>query len=280
MPSLQLASRNVLLILITSICLDGNFLFSQSTEEIAKALSSIDPTVAKDKFQEVFKNQDWEDVRNQINGANAKSSAEWKSITTKEGWEKYSNLKLAQLKTSLGKFPEETTQLNYKVLKSIPRDGYTIECIAYESRSGGMPLIQISEQNPTGKAQSHFKNLKVVNWNDKSGARAVVNLGGGPRLKPEFPHGVDVYVHDWFGVGKTALVASTRTQDYKSNEKDFKKVSFFTGDESQAKEVKDVPFPQFPKLVDDLPPFSVITRIKKEGGKVLVEGVASENSTV
>ena len=131
MPSLQLASRNVLLILITSICLGGNFLFSQSTEEIAKALSSIDPTVAKDKFQEVFKNQDWEDVRNQINGANAKSSAEWKSITTKEGWEKYSNLKLAQLKTSLGKFPEETTQLNYKVLKSIPRDGYTIECIAY-----------------------------------------------------------------------------------------------------------------------------------------------------
>ena len=67
MPSLQLASRTVLLILITSICLGGNFLFSQSTGEIAKALSSIDPTVAKDKFQEVFKNQDWEDVRNQIN---------------------------------------------------------------------------------------------------------------------------------------------------------------------------------------------------------------------
>ena len=108
-----------------------------------------------------------------------------------------------------------------------------------------------------------------------------MNLGGGPRLKPEFPHGVDVYVHDWFGVGKTALVASTRTQDYKSNEKDFKKVSFFTGDESQAKEVTtDVPFPNFPKLVDDLPPFSVITRIQKEGANILVEGVASDNGTV
>jgi hypothetical protein len=74
-------------------------------------------------------------------------------------------------------------------------DGLTFD----DCRSGGMPLIQISDQNPTGKAQSHFKNLKVVNWNDKSGARAVVNLGGGPRLKPEFPHGVDVYVHYWFG---------------------------------------------------------------------------------
>jgi hypothetical protein len=80
MPSLQLASRNVLLILITSICLGGNFLFSQSTGEIAKALSSIDPTVAKDKFQEVFKNQDWEEVKNQIKNANAKSSVEWNGI--------------------------------------------------------------------------------------------------------------------------------------------------------------------------------------------------------
>jgi hypothetical protein len=141
-------------------------------------------------------------------------------------------------------------------------------------------LIQISDQNPSGKAQSHFKNLKVVNWNDRSNSRAVVNLGGGPRLKPEFPHGVDVYVHDWFGEGRTALVASTRSQDYKSHESEFKKINYFTGDESQAKEVKDVPFPQFPKLVDDLPPFSVITRIQKEGGKVLVEGVSSDNGLI
>ena len=201
MPSLQLASRNVLLILITSICLGGNFLFSQSTEEIAKALSSIDPTVAKDKFQEVFKNQDWEDVRNQINGANAKSSAEWKSITTKEGWEKYSNLKLAQLKTSLGKFPEETTQLNYKVLKSIPRDGYTIECIAYESRSGfwvtanlyrpknvtqAQPGIIICPAHHTPKENKELQEMGGI-WS-RAGCMVLVldNLGHGERRQHPF----------------------------------------------------------------------------------------------
>ena len=201
MPSLQLASRNVLLILITSICLGGNFLFLQSTGEIAKALSSIDPTVAKDKFQEVFKNQDWEEVKNLIKNANAKSSVEWKSITTKEGWEKYSNLKLAQLKTSLGKFPEETTQLNYKVLKSIPRDEYTIECIAYESRAGFWvtanlyrssnptneePGIIICPAHHTPKENKELQEMGTI-W-ARAGCMVLVldNLGHGERRQHPF----------------------------------------------------------------------------------------------
>ncbi|NBY02047.1 MAG: hypothetical protein EBQ87_08720 [Planctomycetes bacterium] len=185
----------------------------------------------------------------------------------------YKNVSISKTNTEPFNRGHDDLSVQYGLLAV---DGLTFD----DCRSGGMPLIQISDQNPTGKAESHFKNLKVVNWNDKSNSRAVVNLGGGPRLKPEFPHGVDVYVHDWFGAGKTALVSSTRAQDYKSNEKDFKKVNFFTGDESQAKEVTGVPFPRFPTPIDDLPPFSVITQIQKEGGKVLVEGVASDNGTV
>ena len=38
-------------------------------------------------------------------------------------------------------------------------DGLTFDGI----RSGdGMPLIQISDDNPTGKAVSHFRNVKVI----------------------------------------------------------------------------------------------------------------------
>lgn len=185
----------------------------------------------------------------------------------------YKNVSISKTNTEPFNRGHDDLSVQYGLLAV---DGLTFD----DCRSGGMPLIQISDQNPTGKAQSHFKNLKVVNWNDRSNSRAVVNLGGGPRLKPEFPHGVDVYVHDWFGEGRTALVASTRSQDYKSHESEFKKISHFTGDESQAKEVKDVPFPQFPKLVDDLPPFSIITRIQKEGGKFLVEGVSSDNGLI
>ncbi len=185
----------------------------------------------------------------------------------------YKNVSISKTNTEPFNRGHDDLSVQYGLLAV---DGLTFD----DCRSGGMPLIQISDQNPSGKAQSHFKNLKVVNWNDRSNSRAVVNLGGGPRLKPEFPHGVDVYVHDWFGEGRTALVASTRSQDYKSHESEFKKINYFTGDESQAKEVKDVPFPQFPKLVDDLPPFSIITRIQKEGGKLLVEGVSSDNGLI
>jgi len=155
-------------------------------------------------------------------------------------------------------------------------DGLTFD----NCRSGGMPLIQISDKNPTGKAESHFRNLKVINWKDNSGNRAVVNLGGGPRLKPDSPHGVDVFVHDWFGPGKNALVVSTRTEDYKNHETDFKQVSFFTGDESRVKEISAISFPQSPKLTDDFLPFSAITRIQKIGTKLLVGGVASDNYSV
>ena len=48
-----------------------------------------------------------------------------------------------------------------------------------------MPLIQISDDNPTGAAVTHMKNVKTVNWNDSSKSKALVNLGGGPRPQPK-----------------------------------------------------------------------------------------------
>ena len=51
-------------------------------------------------------------------------------------------------------------------------------------RSGGMPLIQISDDNLTGNAVSHFRNVKTINRNDNSKQKALANLGGGPRPTP------------------------------------------------------------------------------------------------
>ena len=48
-------------------------------------------------------------------------------------------------------------------------DGLTFD----NCRSGGMPLIQISDDNPTGKAVSHFRNVKTTNWEDSSKERAI-----------------------------------------------------------------------------------------------------------
>src|SRR6185312_14063945 len=91
-------------------------------------------------------------------------------------------------------------------------DGLTFEGI----RSGSqMPLIQISDDNMSGKAETHIRNLKVLTWTGDR-RRAVVNLGGGPRPTPKTEKGVPVYIHDHFGLGVHAKVVSTKTRELKA----------------------------------------------------------------
>ncbi len=147
-------------------------------------------------------------------------------------------------------------------------------------RSGGMPLVQISDDNPTGHAVTHLRNVKTVNWSDGSKERAVANLGGGPRPTPKSEKGVPIYLHDWFGDGRHALVVSTKSGEYKAAPDTFRAEKNLTGNESRVSEVKDVAFPKFPQPADDLPPATVITRVSKEGGKVVVRGSTIDNGAV
>jgi hypothetical protein len=148
-------------------------------------------------------------------------------------------------------------------------------------RSGGMPLIQISDDNPKGVAESHFRNVKTVNWKDGSKAKALVNLGGGPRPKPSTEKGVPIYLHDWFGPGKSALVVSTRSPEYKADPKSFRADFPLTGNESQVKELSNIKLPNPLDIVDDLPPTTVITHVRRiDAGKYVVRGTTADNGTV
>ena len=147
-------------------------------------------------------------------------------------------------------------------------------------RSGGMPLVQISDDNPTGAAATHLRNVRTLNWADTSKARAVVNLGGGPRPTPKSEKGVPVYLHDWFGPGRTALVVSTKSGEFKAGPGAFRAEAPLTGDMSRAAEVTDVAFPEPAPLADDLPPATVITRVVRADGKLTVRGTCIDNGTV
>src|SRR5262249_46306871 len=116
-----------------------------------------------------------------------------------------------------------------------------------------VPLIQISDDNPTGAAESHFRNVRVIDRRDKN-RRALVNLGGGPRPNPKPPHGVPVYLHDWYGPGRHAKVVSTRAKDLVGDGNKYHAEPPLTGDESRVAEVRDVPFPALLSPADDLPP--------------------------
>src|SRR5262249_6806195 len=155
-------------------------------------------------------------------------------------------------------------------------DGLTFTGI----RSGdSMPLIQISDDNPTGLADSHFRNVKTVNWTGSKG-RALVNLGGGPRPTPKTEKGVPIYLHDWFGPGRHARVVSTRSNEFKADKGKYRPEPQLTGDESRVTEVRDLAFPKLLDPVDDLPPITVITHVVRQAGKLTVRGTTSDNGTV
>jgi hypothetical protein len=147
------------------------------------------------------------------------------------------------------------------------------------ARISSVPLIQISDDNPTGAAESHFRNVKVIGRRD-NGRRALVNLGGGPRPNPKTPHGVPVYLHDWYGPGRHAKVVSTRAKDLVGDGNSYRAEPPLTGDESRVAEVRDVPFPALLSPADDLPPATVITRVSAAAGRVVVRGTTSDNGTV
>jgi hypothetical protein len=155
-------------------------------------------------------------------------------------------------------------------------DGLTLR----DLRSGGsMPIIQISDNNATGRAESHFRNIQLVHWTG-SKDRALVNLGGGPRPQPKTEVGVPIYLHDWFGPGRDALIASTRSPEYRRDRDRYRTERELTGDESRVADVSDISFPQLLDPVDDLPPESVIRHIRREGEMIIVRGTCSDNGTI
>lgn len=185
----------------------------------------------------------------------------------------YRNVTISQTNTEPFNRGHDDLSAQYGVLTV---DGLTFDGIR---SGGGMPLIQISDHNPAGKADSHFRNVKTVNWTG-SKDRALINLGGGPRPQPKTPTGVPIFLHDWFGPGRHAKVVSTRSPEFKAETSLYRAEAQLTGDESRVAEVRDVPFPKLLDPVDDLPPATVITHVLNAGGKILVRGTTTDNGTV
>ncbi|MEX2215073.1 MAG: G8 domain-containing protein [Phycisphaeraceae bacterium] len=162
---------------------------------------------------------------------------------------------------------------------SITVDGLTFAGVGY---GGSMPLIQMSDTNLSGKAASHFRNVKVEGKYE--GRRwPLVNRGGGPRPTPKSEAGVPVYLHDWYGAGRTAKVVSTAARDLPSDRSAYRKDDKITGNESLVTEVSDVAFPQLLDPIDDEPPATIITSparglvAKLEGGKLTIRGTTTDN---
>lgn len=157
-------------------------------------------------------------------------------------------------------------------------DGLTFDGISGYSSS--VPMIQISDNNPTGSAVSYFRNVRVVNRKDK-GRRPLANVGGGTRTPPRTRLGVPIYLLDHFGAGRHAKVASTRARDLIEDGAAYRAEPPLTGDLSRVTEVSDVEFPTLLTPANDLPPVTIITRLGREAdGSLHVRGTTAGQSPI
>jgi len=167
--------------------------------------------------------------------------------------------------------------------KSMQHGSITVDRLTFNKigHGGNMPLIQISANNLSGKAASHFRNVTVRGRDPKRPGRwPLMNLGGGPRLKPSTPKGVPYFIHNYFGPGKHAKVISSRAKDLLADGNKYRKENGLTGNESLVAEVSDVDFPELLHPVDDLPPCTIITRIDETGDRLHVQGTTHDNDVV
>ncbi len=159
---------------------------------------------------------------------------------------------------------------------SITVDGLTFAEIGY---GGQMPLIQISDDNLSGTAASHFRNV-IVRDRTRDDRWPLVNLGGGPRRAPETEAIVPVYIHDYYGPGLHAKVVGTRAKNATRDGHQYRQDPPLTGDESVAAKVKDVEFPTLLQPTDDLPPATVILAVETHAKTMRVTGVTHDNGEV
>jgi hypothetical protein len=162
---------------------------------------------------------------------------------------------------------------------SIQNGALTVDGVTFVYSYGNGPWIYLSENNPTGKGEAHFRNIRVVQTKT-----------AGWKMTDVFPYrdkyegieqtwtGVPVYFHDHFGLGRTAKVLSAKAKEVK--EGGFREEPGLTTKGTRATEVKGVAFPKLLNPVDDQPPATVITHVVRRDGKLHVRGTTADNGTV
>jgi hypothetical protein len=160
-------------------------------------------------------------------------------------------------------------------------DGLTFEGIAGD---GGDPLIHVFDLEAVAKSV-HFRNVK---HDDRVGdsKRELLHVSPVVPVAPETPQDVvPVYLHDAYGPGRHAKAVWIHSKAYANDGLKYRAEKPLTGKqygmETVVAEVGDVEFPKLLDPVDDLPPTTVITHVRRPAeGRLTVRGVTADNGAV
>jgi hypothetical protein len=135
-------------------------------------------------------------------------------------------------------------------------------------------MVHMSDNNLSGVAASHFRN---VSWTNPTDKRPIFNRGGTVRADPFLDQGVPYFVHDYYGPGRHAKIISTAAKDLMKDGNKYKPEPPLTGDESLVAEVTDVSMPQLLFPTDDVPPATIVTQAARDGMQVRVTGISHDD---
>jgi hypothetical protein len=156
----------------------------------------------------------------------------------------------------------------------------TVDGLIFESGYGNdtTPLIQISDNNLGGGAATHIRGLEVRREADFQDRWPLINRGIGTREPPVTESGVPIIIHDYFGTGRHLEVVSTLDPGY--SESEYEAVATITSDESRAREVADIEFPEPLNSIDDLPPATIVTLVTRRPYAWTITGVSHDNGEI
>ena len=161
--------------------------------------------------------------------------------------------------------------------ESVQYGSFTYDDVRIENcRVGRDPLIQLACTSPRAGVAGHFRGLTITNSISRGGK--VVDLGGGPR-NDKLQNAVAYYFHGDSAAASVRKVLSAKFAEGVTDA-EYRSVEGFTGKDVRAADVKNVPFPTLLEPVDDLPPATMITSVRKVKGSLLVKGVSQDNGEV
>jgi hypothetical protein len=157
----------------------------------------------------------------------------------------------------------------------------TVDGLTFASGYGNSttPLVQISDVNISGDAETHFRNVRVDRPAEFQDRWPLINRGVGTRVPP-ITKGVPIYIHDYFGEGVHAKVVSTAAKDLMGDGNSYREEPTLTSDESRVAEVKDIAWPTLLDPIDDIPPATIITSVHREGEQLIVSGISHDNGKI
>jgi hypothetical protein len=154
-------------------------------------------------------------------------------------------------------------------------DGLVLEGI--RSSSQEHPIVHMTDNALGDDAAAHFRRVTIRDCDPR---RPVFNRGGSVRADPIVDGGVPYYIHDHFGPGRHARIVSTKARQLLTDGREYLEAPPLTGDDSRVAEVTDVTFPELLDPVDDLPPATIITSARRDGGKLHVSGISHDNGEI